>query len=272
MYSQRVAFKSLKNTIQSRLEEHLSINEVDGPLFVTTDSKINDHLDGTTRVVSFTGKNGVDYEVVQSTAKWKRLALEGCEPYSGLYVDMKAIRCDEDLDDTHTYFVDQWDWEVRINKEDRTLDTLFKYANKVHDALDSTVQLVFLSWEDLKEQYPTKSHKEIEDIVCKEYKHVFIYGIQDGGRAYDYDDWKLNGDLIVLHNDKALELSSMGIRVDSRTLKEQAIARSMMDIPNTEYHLGVLDESIPFSIGGGIGQSRVLMYMLGKDNIREVQC
>lgn len=272
MYPYRVALKSLKSSIQSKLEEHLSIKEIDGPLFVTADSKVNDHLDGTTRVVSFTGKDGVEYEVVQSTAKWKRLALEGCEPYQGLYVDMKAIRCDEDLDSTHTYFVDQWDWEVRINKDDRTLDTLFKYANKVHEALDSSQPLVFLSWEDLKKEHPTKSHKEIEDLVCQEYKHVFIYGIQDGGRAYDYDDWKLNGDLLVLHDDKALELSSMGIRVDSKTLKEQASVRSIVDIPNTEYHQGVLDESISFSIGGGIGQSRVLMYILDKKNIRDVQC
>ncbi|MEO0293618.1 MAG: aspartate--ammonia ligase [candidate division WOR-3 bacterium] len=305
------AIKLIKDYFEVELANQLNLTRVSAPLFVASGTGINDDLNGVERPVDFDLKNfpEIKAEVVQSLAKWKRLALAryGFTLGSGLYTDMNAIRRDEVLDNLHSIYVDQWDWERVISKEERNLDFLKEVVRKIYKVLKETEMIVykkfpqlqpflrdeitFIHSEELQERYPHLSPREREDAITKEKGSVFIIGIggelADGkphdGRAPDYDDWTtptsektkgLNGDLIVWDPviNKSLEISSMGIRVDKEALLRQ------LKITNTEYrkelmwHRMLLEDKLPLSIGGGIGQSRLCMLLLQKAHIGEVQC
>ena len=237
-------------------------------------------------------------EIVQSLAKWKRMALKkyGFWEHTGLYTDMNAIRRDEDVDQIHSIYVDQWDWEKIITKKDRTLNYLKETVRLICNAIAKTIKkmktiykridvdfnedVFFITSEELLKKYPTLTSKERENEICKEHKTVFIMQIGDklsngephDSRAPDYDDWKLNGDLLVYNTvlDKAVELSSMGIRVDSKSLLTQLVKANKEDKLEFDFHKSILNNSLPLTIGGGIGQSRLCMYILKKGHIGEV--
>lgn len=276
MYQQRVLIKKIKREIGDALSVVLNAPFVEGPLIVTPESMINDHLDGKTKPVTFDTPTG-PREIVQSTAKWKRLSLIGAPEHAGLIVDMKAIRPEEQEDIDHTYYVDQWDWEVRIPKKDRNVDVLFDYARKVYTTIRNTAKkygrslpehLTLIRLDSAEAEFKLTG-KPLEDKLVAEFGSIFIWAI-DKDRAYDYDDWTMNGDIIVGHQGRALELSSMAIRVSRESLLSQARVSGTV-IPESEYHKGILNEELPFSIGGGIGQSRVLMFILGEKTIKDVQ-
>ena len=296
----QIAIKSCKDMFEKNLAENLSLTRVSAPLFVTKNSGLNDNLNGYERPVTFDIKD-LDQvvEIVQSLAKWKRWALNkyNFNIHSGLYTDMNAIRRDELLDNLHSCYVDQWDYELIINKEDRNIDYLKNIVTKITDAIYKTQTNInklypklipyfkdktfFITSQELLDLYPNLSPKEREDKICKLHKQVFIIGIGDklsnnekhDSRAFDYDDWSLNGDLLVWYPlfNKAIEISSMGIRVDSNSLLKQVDKSNIRKSDLKIYHNKILYNELPLTIGGGIGQSRLCLVLLNKAHIGEVQ-
>ncbi|MDE6241897.1 MAG: aspartate--ammonia ligase [Anaeroplasmataceae bacterium] len=294
------AIKFVKDTFEKELAKSLSLIRVSAPLFVLPSSGLNDELNGTERRIKFQLRNIEESaEIVQSLAKWKRNALAKYQfPLgTGLYTDMNAIRRDEELDSLHSAYVDQWDWEKIILKEDRTTEFLKNTVRKIYSVLKETEQKVFKAYPELRpvlpediyfitpteleELYPNLSPMDREKMICREKKAVFLIGIggplKNGlphdGRAADYDDWSLNGDLLVYYEelDIALELSSMGIRVDENSLRKQLEIKKEEYKLNNPYSLDILEKRLPYTIGGGIGQSRLCMFFLKKVHIGEVQ-
>ncbi len=298
-----VAIKMIKDTFERRLAEQLRLTRVSAPLFLLKNTGLNDNLNGTEKPVSFNSyelNNDDEIEIIHSLAKWKRDALYRYhfEPHTGLYTDMNAIRKDEELDNLHSMYVDQWDWEMVINKEDRTTAFFKKTVAKIYKALlDVEFQMIrhypqlgdpilpeeitFLTTQELEDLYPAFSPKEREREIVKAKKAVCLMqigdvlksGIKHDGRAPDYDDWALNGDILVYNKvlDDALELSSMGIRVDEQSLKAQLEKTGDEDRLTLPYHQAIMNKTLPLSIGGGIGQSRICMFFLKKAHIGEVQ-
>lgn len=302
LYDTQLAIKLVKDTFQLALSHELNLRRVTAPLFVDPKSGLNDNLNGVERPVSFDIKDDSEVvgEVVQSLAKWKRYALQKYHfaVHEGLYTDMNAIRRDEDLDAIHSLYVDQWDWEKIILKEDRTLSYLKSTVKKIYSAMKETEKLVhekypqiplqlpeeitFVDSEVLRKHYPGTTPKEREYLYAKEKKAIFIERIgaplgdkkPHDKRAPDYDDWSLNGDILVYDPllDIALELSSMGIRVDPPALKRQLAALHLEERSRLPFQKSLLAGELPLTIGGGIGQSRLCMFYLQKAHIGEVQC
>ena len=295
-----IAIKFIKDTFEKELAKALKLTRVSAPLFVQPESGLNDNLNGYERAVRFDILSlHKDVEIVQSLAKWKRMALAkyGFPPETGLYTDMNAIRRDEDLDAIHSVYVDQWDWEKIILREERKLSYLKKTVksiyrvllklnsavNKKYPDLNSKLpkEITFISTSELEKEYPNLTRKEREKEVAKKYGAVFLYKIgwdlKDGkphdGRAADYDDWKLNGDIILWYDvlNIALEISSMGIRVDEVSLVKQLKKRKELAKLENPYCKDILSGKLPLTIGGGIGQSRLCMFFLRKAHIGEVQ-
>ena len=300
VYRTQKAIAFIKRTFQDRLSAALNLKRVSAPLFVTEASGLNDNLNGFERPVSFdipaVGEDGV---VVHSLAKWKRLALKEYHFFvgNGLYTDMNAIRRDEELDNIHSIYVDQWDWERVIRREDRTpeyiIDTVKRIVGVICDTnellkidfpeLDCSIkrEVTVISSEELLRLYPTLTSKEREYAFVKEHKTVFIMGIGNklsngkphDGRAPDYDDWSLNGDIMFYNEtlDCAFEISSMGIRVDEESLARQLEVSGCNGRRELPFHKMLLAGELPLTIGGGIGQSRLCMLMMGCAHIGEVQ-
>lgn len=295
------AIKRVKDFFQRELITQLNLSRVSAPLFVEPDSGLNDNLNGVERPVSFGIKELGDKEaeIVHSLAKWKRMALGkyGFSVGEGLYTDMNAIRRDEDTDNIHSIYVDQWDWEKIIAKEDRNEETLREVVKSVYEALRVTEkfmaneynyvecflpeEITFITTQELEDKYPDLTSKERENIAAKEHGAIFLMQIGDklasgkphDGRAPDYDDWKLNGDIIVYYPvlDQALELSSMGIRVDEDSLLEQLEKAGCPERANLPFQKALIEKKLPYTIGGGIGQSRICMFFLRKAHLGEVQ-
>lgn len=296
------AIKFVKDTFQENLQEALNLTRVSAPLFVDVKTGLNDTLNGIEAPVEFSPKyiEKLDAQVVHSLAKWKRLTLgmHGFKEYTGLYTDMNAIRKDEELDNIHSLYVDQWDWEAVITKEDRTIEYLKKCVENIYQTImkvehavlikypflvDSKLpeQITFVTTQELLDMYPNLKPREREDAICKKHGAVFLMKIGDilsndevhDGRAPDYDDWALNGDIIVWNETlgRAFELSSMGIRVSEKSLLEQLEKRDVLAMKELPFHRAILEEELPYTIGGGIGQSRLCMYFLRKAHIGEVQ-
>lgn len=293
-----IMIDDIKRIFEYHLEKELDLIKVQSPLFVKSSSGLQDGLSGVEKPVGFE-KSGEDFEIVHSLAKWKREALGkySFPMYKGLYTDMKAIRKDEKVDEIHSMYVEQWDWEKVISKEDRTIDYLESIVKKIYKALIDTcdtlkdryssfdIDLVddikFITTQELEDLYPDISPKKREDKITKKYGSVFIIGIGDklrSGfvhdlRSPDYDDWSLDGDILIYDKsiDKAIEISSMGIRVDEDTLLKQLDKSDCLDRLELPFHKKIMSREIPYTIGGGIGQSRVLMLLLGKSHIAEVQ-
>ena len=295
------AIKYIRDTFQKEFGKEMNLERVSAPLFVPKSSGLNDNLSGVERPVSFDIKSikSEDVEVVQSLAKWKRLALweYGFKPGEGLYTNMNAIRRDEDLDNLHSCYVDQWDWEKVIEKSERnnqmledTVRTIFKVIKHMEHQVwykypDAVKQLpddiYFIDSEELLRLYPDKSPKERENLITKEKGCVFIKrigqklsnGEPHDGRAPDYDDWELNGDILFWFDwlDCALEISSMGIRVDEESLAKQLKLSNCEDRAVLPYHSMLLKGELPYTIGGGIGQSRLCMLLLNRAHVGEVQ-
>ena len=293
----QIAIKLIKDTFERELAKELDLMRVSAPLFVEPNTGLNDNLNGYEKPVDFiVNENGQDLEIVQSLAKWKRYALKKYD-IDGLYTDMNAIRRFEDLDNMHSLYVDQWDWERRLLPEDRNVKTLKCIVKKIYKAFLKTYRLLikkypeltndlpkditFVTTKQLEAKYPNLSRKERENAIAKEYGVVFLMQIganlKDGkphdGRAADYDDWKLNGDILLWYEPLqiAFEISSMGIRVNKDSLVKQLKAKGEMSKVNLPYHQSILNDDLPLSIGGGIGQSRLCMYLLKKIHIGEVQ-
>ena len=297
----QIAIKQVKDFFQRELAAELNLKRVSAPLFVSPESGLNDNLNGVERPVSFGVKEQDDkpFEIVHSLAKWKRLALKryNFNVGEGLYTDMNAIRRDEDTDNIHSIFVDQWDWEKIIAKEDRNEQTLRETVKAVYEALRITEKYVankydyvecflpeeitFITTQELVDLYPGMSAKEREYEIVKKHGAVFLMQIGDilsngekhDGRAPDYDDWKLNGDILVYYPvlDIALELSSMGIRVNAESLAEQLKKAGCEERANLPFQKALLEGKLPQTIGGGIGQSRICMFFLHKAHIGEIQ-
>ncbi len=297
----QIAIKRVKDFFERELATQLNLYRVSAPLFVAPESGLNDNLNGVERPVCFGVKEQAErsMEIVHSLAKWKRMALDryGFREGEGLYTDMNAIRRDEVTDNIHSIFVDQWDWEKIIRKEDRTEKTLRDVVKAVYEALRVTEkymancyeyiqcilpeEISFVTSEELAQRYPKLSPKEREYQIAKEKGAVFLMHIGDllasgekhDGRAPDYDDWKLNGDIIVYYpvTDIALELSSMGIRVDEQSLREQLKKAGCEERAALPFQKAVLEGKLPYTVGGGIGQSRICMFYLRKAHIGEVQ-
>ncbi len=295
-----IAIKYIKDTFERELAKNLKLTRVSAPLFVLPETGLNDNLNGYERTVRFEVKSiGKEVEIVQSLAKWKRNALNkyGFKGETGLYTDMNAIRRDEDLDAIHSIYVDQWDWEKIIEKRHRTTANLKKTVKLVYKTLlkvgkavnkrypDLTCNLpdeiFFITTKELEKLYPDLTRKQREKAIVKEKKAVFLQGIgwnlADGkphdGRAADYDDWKLNGDILLYNEvlDDAFEISSMGIRVDEKSIVKQLKAKGELDKLSNPYCQDVVNCRLPYTIGGGIGQSRLCMFFLKKAHIGEVQ-
>jgi len=294
------AIKYIKDIFQQALSFALTLDRVSAPLIVKKGSGINDDLNGVERKVYFgVRETSEEAEVVQSLAKWKRMALfrYGYNAGEGIYTDMNAIRRDDDMDNTHSIFVDQWDWEKVITRDQRTIEFLKDAARSVVKAIAFTKRKVslrypqmkskiceepfFITTQELEDMYPDKTAHERERLITKEHKTVFLIGIggklasgkKHDGRAPDYDDWSLNGDILFWDEvlDDSLEISSMGIRVDSESLKRQLSECGAEDRMQYKYHQMVADGTLPLTIGGGIGQSRLCMLLLEKAHIGEVQ-
>ncbi len=296
------AIKLTRDTFQNNLCANLNLERISAPLFVTKSSGLNDDLNGIERAVSFDVKDMADEGeavIVHSLAKWKRTALHkyGFKAGEGLYTDMNAIRRDEDMDNLHSIYVDQWDWEKVIERKDRTEEYLMITVQKIIDAVCDTLDIVkekfpavetkinrnvkFITTQELEDMYPTLTAKERENAITKEYGTVFIMKIGEklksgkphDGRAPDYDDWQLNGDILVYSHilEEAIEISSMGIRVDENSLDYQLKAAGKDERRKFDYHKAILDCKLPLTIGGGIGQSRLCMLILGKLHVGEVQ-
>ena len=288
----------VKKYFEKQLEARLSLIKVQSPLFVKTDSGLQDSLSGVEKSVSFK-KGSEKFEIVHSLAKWKREALGKYEfpIHMGLYTDMKAIRKDEEVDDIHSLFVEQWDWEKVISREDRTVDYLKEIVRCIYKSIRQTMVFIkqkykfiavdlpksvyFITSQDLEDMYPDITPKEREELIVRDKKVVFIIGIGDklkSGiyhdlRSPDYDDWSLDGDLLVFDKalDKAIEITSMGIRVDKKTLISQLEKAGCLDRLELPYHQKICRGELPYTIGGGIGVSRILMLLLEKTHIAEVQ-
>ena len=301
VYEMQRAIEFIKSNFQVNLGQALNLRRVSAPLFVREDSGLNDNLNGVERPVSFdipdVGANG---QVVHSLAKWKRLALKRYEfnVGKGLFTDMNAIRRDEEVDNLHSVYVDQWDWEKVISREDRTVDYLKQTVRAIVGAVAETndaLQIAFpslhtkierdvyfVATQELEDRWPDLTPKERENAICREHHTVFLMQIGDNlkrsgkphdGRAPDYDDWSLNGD-ILLYNplmDSAFEISSMGIRVDEAAMDYQLNARGCNDRRELPFHKMLLSGQLPQTIGGGIGQSRLCMIMIGTCHIGEGQ-
>lgn len=295
-----IHIKKIKDYFEKNLAEALNLTRVSAPLFVEKSTGLNDNLNGVERPVGFDIK-GIDseFEIVHSLAKWKRMSLAryNFEVGTGLYTDMNAIRRDEDLDNLHSVYVDQWDWEKIIKKEERTVETLKETVKKIYGVFkkleDFAVselienekflpeEIFFITTQELEDKYPNLTPKEREDAICKEHKAVFIMKIGDilnsgekhDGRAPDYDDWSLNGDIVFWYPvlERAFEVSSMGIRVDEKALEEQLKKAGCEERKELDFHKNLLEGKLPYTIGGGIGQSRMCMYFLRKAHIGEVQ-
>ena len=291
------AIKLIKDTFEKELAKELGLMRVSAPLFVEPGTGLNDNLNGYEKPVDFiVNENGRDLEIVQSLAKWKRYALKKYN-IDGLYTDMNAIRRFEDLDNLHSLYVDQWDWEKKLLPEERNVSTLKRVVRKIYKTFLKTYKVLiksypelasdlpdaitFITTKDLEAKYPNLNRKERENAICKQYGAVFLMQIganlKDGkphdSRAADYDDWKLNGDILLWYEPLqiAFELSSMGIRVNKDSLVKQLKAKGEMGKFALAYHQMVINEQLPLSIGGGIGQSRLCMYLLKKVHIGEVQ-
>ena len=294
------AIKYLKDDFERRLAKKLDLVRVSAPLFVTKSSGLNDGLNGLEEPISFVvGEDETEVEIVHSLAKWKRYALGKYQIplHKGLYTDMNAIRKDEHTDFLHSVYVDQWDWEIAISDSDRTLGFLKKTVRRIYSCIYAASldlakkfpvlkpflpkDIFFISTRALERMYPHLTRKEREDEITRIHGAVFLYRIGENlcdkaphdGRAADYDDWKLNGDILVYYplRDMAMELSSMGIRVNAERLQKQLAARGETHKLENAYCKAVMDGSLPFSIGGGIGQSRLCMCLLQKAHIGEVQ-
>lgn len=295
------AIKDVKDFFERALATNLNLTRVTAPLFVAPESGLNDNLNGVERPVDFDIKeqNGREVEIVHSLAKWKRQALKhyGFQHGEGLYTDMNAIRRDEQTDNIHSIFVDQWDWERIIDKEERNLQTLQSMVQRIYQSLQESedymamkygyikktlpLSITFLTTQQLEDKYPAKTPKEREYLAVKEYGAIFLMQIGDklksgephDGRAPDYDDWSMNGDIIVYYDvlDIALELSSMGIRVDEEALRSQLAKAGCQERENLPFQKAILDRELPYTIGGGLGQSRICMFFLKKAHIGEVQ-
>lgn len=305
-----IAIKNIKESFQQGLSEALNLRRITAPLFVLSGTGLNDDLNGVERAVSFpvAAMNDRKAEVVHSLAKWKRVKLNAYDiaPGYGLYTDMNAIRADEDLDNLHSLYVDQWDWEKTITPDDRNLEYLKKTVEQIYDVVKQNElriyrqfphitpilpdKVTFIHSEELLKEYPTLTPKEREEHAAKKYGAIFLIGIGNplsngephDGRAPDYDDWitpncdgyvGLNGDLIFWNPilNTSFELSSMGIRVSPESLKAQLEQRGCMDRCKLNFHRMLLNGELPLSIGGGIGQSRLCMFLLHKAHIGEVQ-
>ncbi len=294
------AIKNVKDTFENNLAAALNLDRVSAPLFVACTSGLNDNLNGVERPVSFDILDiGEDFEIVHSLAKWKRLALwrYGFEAGSGLYTDMNAIRRDEELDNLHSVYVDQWDWEIVIGENERNREYLHSVVDKIIGALKDTElevcrnfpvltpyinrEVTYITSQELEDRYPDKTPKEREHLIAKECGTVFIEqigkvlrsGNKHDGRAPDYDDWELNGD-IILYNpvlDRSTEISSMGIRVDRKAMLSQLEKAGCPERAELEFHKMLLDGKLPLTVGGGIGQSRLCMLILQKAHVGEVQ-
>jgi len=299
-YDMQRAISYIKETFQHEFASALNLKRVSAPLFVTEDSGLNDNLNGYERPVSFDiPAVGTNAQIVHSLAKWKRLALKRYDfsVGGGLYTDMNAIRRDEDLDNVHSIYVDQWDWEKVITNEKRNLDYLKTVVKAIVDAICDTNErlairfpqlntklkreVAFVTTQELEDMYPNLTASQRENEFVKEHKTAFIMQIGDklksgkphDGRAPDYDDWKLNGD-IFFWNDvlgRALEISSMGIRVDADALDRQLTVSGCNDRRELSFHKMLLNNELPLTIGGGIGQSRLCMLIIGNAHIGEVQ-
>ena len=295
------AIRYIRETFQTEFGKELNLSRLSAPMFVTKASGLNDNLNGVETPVSFTMQDLPDetIEIVHSLAKWKRVALKryGFDMHTGLYTNMNAIRKDEDLDNLHSAYVDQWDWEKVIAKDERNMDTLeatvktifkvikhmehevwYKFPKAVHHLPD---EIHFITTQELEDLYPDKTPKERENAITKKYGAVFLMqiggelhsGKRHDGRAPDYDDWQLNGDILFWYEplQLALEVSSMGIRVDADSLAKQLKLADAEDRLQYPYHQAILHDELPFTIGGGIGQSRLCMLLLGKAHVGEVQ-
>lgn len=295
------AIRYIRETFQDEFGKQMNLSRLSAPMFVSKSTGLNDNLNGIETPVSFTMKDlpGQTIEIVHSLAKWKRDALRryGFGIHEGLYTNMNAIRKDEDLDNFHSIYVDQWDWEKVITEDERNFATLeatvkqifkvikhmedevwYKYPKAVHHL---PKKIHFITTQDLEDRYPTLSPKERENAICKELGAVFLMqiggklksGKRHDGRAPDYDDWKLNGDILFWYEPLqcTLELSSMGIRVDKAALQEQLDLAHATDRLKYPYHQRIIHDEMPFTIGGGIGQSRLCVLLLGKAHVGEVQ-
>ncbi len=295
-----IALKKVKDLFERELAFALNLTRVSAPIIVYANSGLNDNLNGYERPVSFSSPNyDNDIEIVQSLAKWKRMALAhyGFKPGTGLYTDMNAIRRDEFPDHLHSIYVDQWDWEKIITKENRNqaylkevveiiVHTLHLVQNEItslYPILDKYVNedVHFVTTSKLEQLYPSLTPKERENAITRKYKTVFVSQIgwpltnnkPHDGRAPDYDDWLLNGDLLIYHPllDEAIEISSMGIRVDKDSLMKQLVYKNDLAKLEYNYHKAIINNELPLTIGGGIGQSRICMLLLNKIHIGEVQ-
>ena len=301
LHDTQIAIKTVKEFFRNLLSQRLNLSRVSAPLFVDPDSGLNDNLNGVERPVTFDIKeqNGREAEVVQSLAKWKRYALKkyGFSYGEGLYTDMNAIRRDEITDNIHSIFVDQWDWEKIIKKDERTLATLMDTVKIVYKCLRKTEKymaiqydyieeilphdIFFVTTQELADMFPDNTPKEREYYIAKAKGAVCIMQIGDilengerhDGRAPDYDDWSLNADIVVYYPvlDIALELSSMGIRVDKKALLSQLKKAGCEERKDLPFQKAIINEELPYTIGGGIGQSRICMFFLRKAHIGEVQ-
>ncbi len=295
-----IAIKEVKDYFERNLAKKMNLIRVSAPLFVKPETGLNDNLNGHEEAVGFTIKNiNAKVEIVQSLAKWKRYALNKYQIplHQGIYTDMNAIRKDEEIDYLHSAYVDQWDWEKIIIKEDRTKDYLFKTVQIIYESIKETEVMInekypcfkkklpediyFISTKELDARYPNITPKEREYIITKEKRAVFIFqigwpllnGKPHDGRAADYDDWHLNGDILVYDEviDTALELSSMGIRVNQDSIIKQLNHKGEQAKLTNPYVKSIIDGTLPQTIGGGIGQSRLCLFLLEKMHIGEVQ-
>ncbi len=295
------AIKEVKDYFERALSDALNLSRVSAPLFVKPESGLNDNLNGVERPVAFGIKEQDDavVEIVHSLAKWKRMALKeyGFEMGEGLYTDMTAIRRDEETDNIHSLYVDQWDWEKIIDKSQRNVETLKEVVFRIYMAIKQTEyyicgkyhfmdpflpnEIAFVTTQELEDRWPDKTAKEREHLIAKEKGAVFLMkiggallsGERHDGRAPDYDDWELNGDILVYYPvlGISLELSSMGIRVDEDSLARQLKLAGCEDRAELAYHKAVLNKELPYTIGGGIGQSRICMFFMQRAHIGEVQ-
>ena len=295
-----IAIKLIKDQVEAQIADTLNLTRVSAPLYVRPETGLNDNLNGVERPVSFDIKDlNAHVEVVQSLAKWKRMALAryGFVPGEGIYTDMNAIRRDELLDNIHSVYVDQWDWELIITSGQRTLELLKQVVLEIYRCLHRVenhllrlypfldrklpASLYFYTTQELEDLFPELTPKQREDEICRQKQAVFILQIGErlksgsphDGRAPDYDDWQLNGDLIFWYPtlERALEISSMGIRVDETSMREQLVKAGCTDRMALDFHRQVLAGTLPSTIGGGIGQSRLCMFYLDKAHIGEVQ-
>lgn len=297
VYDTQIAIKLVKDTFQNKLKDALNLIRVSAPLFIDPLTGLNDNLNGYEKAVNFTiQEDHQKLEIVQSLAKWKRHALNKYNSL-GIYTDMNAIRPFEDLDNIHSIYVDQWDWEKVISKEERNEEYLKDVVRKIYRALKETSEVLtskfsslkhnlpeeitFITTEELEDLYPNLTRKERENEITKKYGAVFLMkigiklkdGMSHDGRAADYDDWNLNGDILLWYDllNIAFEISSMGIRVDKDSLIYQLKEKNEEEKTKLPYHQNIINNKLPLTIGGGIGQSRMCLYLLNKAHIGEVQ-